>query len=79
MPKDLRTLFDRWDSSPPIWQHQIYGPLNTYFVHQFPNYFIIKLQALLRNKLGTLKNIPPNVDGDEDVEMLVSSLAEGYK
>ncbi|KAJ3805282.1 MAG: hypothetical protein NXY57DRAFT_263424 [Lentinula lateritia] len=55
LPPRLQERLDNWRDAIPKWQHQVYGPLNSYLSIRFPpDQFIVKPQCLLREELATV-------------------------
>ncbi|KAJ3847510.1 hypothetical protein EV368DRAFT_69047 [Lentinula lateritia] len=65
LPPRLQRRLDNWRKDVPKWQHQMYGPLNSYLTIRFPpDKFIVKPQCLLREEIATVEE-----DWEEGVSM----------
>ncbi|KAJ3933856.1 MAG: hypothetical protein NXY57DRAFT_997146 [Lentinula lateritia] len=65
LPPRLQRRLDNWRKDVPKWQHQMYGPLNSYLTIKFPpDKFIVKPQCLLREEIATVEE-----DWEEGVSM----------
>ncbi|KAJ4480984.1 hypothetical protein J3R30DRAFT_2385713 [Lentinula aciculospora] len=72
LPPRTQKRLDHWQTNVPKWQHQVYGPLNSYLTTAFPlNMFIVKPQSLLREQSASS---PDDNDNDWDEGTTLDSI-----
>ncbi|KAJ4472114.1 hypothetical protein J3R30DRAFT_3407621 [Lentinula aciculospora] len=72
LPPRLQKHLDHWQTDVPKWQHQVYGPLNSYLTIAFPpSMFIVKPQSLLREQSASS---PDDNDDDWDEGTTLDSI-----